>query len=185
MKRIFLGVTGASGATYAQRLAMQLIGRDDCEVLVAMTDTARRIADEELGIRIEADGQGLDAWLGGDAQWLDVRDVGAGPASGSYRLDAMAVIPCSMRTLGAIASGVTDNLIVRAADVCLKEHRPLVVVPRETPFNTIHLENMLRIDRAGGIILPACPAFYQNPKTLDDLVDSVVERVMTHLGVGG
>lgn len=104
-------------------------------------------------------------------------------ASGSYRTDAMTIVPCSMRTLGAVSHGLSDNLIHRAADVAIKERRPLVLVPRETPLSAIHLESMLRLSRLGAVLLPPVPAFYMRPETIDDIVQTVVSRVLDHLGI--
>jgi 4-hydroxy-3-polyprenylbenzoate decarboxylase len=124
--------------------------------------------------------------LGHPAAKIDVlpnKDVGAAIASGSYAVDAMLVIPCSMGTLGAIANGISDDLVARAADVMLKENRKLVLCVRDTPFNRVHLENMLRAQQAGAVIMPAVPAFYHHPKTIDDLVTQYVCRVLAQIGL--
>jgi 4-hydroxy-3-polyprenylbenzoate decarboxylase len=117
-----------------------------------------------------------------NVHFLNPRDFYTPPASGSYRHDGMVIIPCSMGTLGRIASGTSDDLTARAADVCLKERRKLIIVPRETPLNLIHLRNMVTITEAGATILPAMPSFYHNPQTINDLVDTVISRVMQNLG---
>ncbi|HPP75026.1 MAG TPA: UbiX family flavin prenyltransferase, partial [Armatimonadota bacterium] len=114
---------------------------------------------------------------------LDPVDVGAPPASGSHACDGMVIIPCSMGTAGRIAAGVSDDLVTRAADVCLKERRKLVLVVRETPFSLIHLENLTKLAQAGATIMPAAPAFYHNPQKVEDLVDYMVDRVLQHLGL--
>jgi 4-hydroxy-3-polyprenylbenzoate decarboxylase len=124
-------------------------------------------------------------YLGGDFSSITVqssKNYFTPPASGSYKHDGMVIIPCSMGTAGRIAGGISDDLTTRAADVCLKERRPLVLVPRETPFNLIHLRNLAAIVEAGGIVLPASPSFYSQPKTIDDLVDTIVARVAQSLG---
>ena len=152
--------------------AAQVVARQECDVtLSAQPREVARALGERYGAR---EGQ-LVAYARED--WY------APIASGSNPADAMAVCPCSMGTLGAIAGGLADNLIERAADVMLKERRPLVLVPRETPLSAIHLENMLKLARAGAVILPPAPGFYTRPQTVDDIVDFVVARVLDHLGV--
>lgn len=178
---VTLAMTGASGAPYAVRLLRAL---NDCAVPVRLiiSDTGWRLLDEELDI---ADEEGLRSATG---DWSHVvaysnRDRGATPASGSSPSRGMVICPCSMGTLASIAQGTTRSLIERAADVVLKERRPLVVVPRETPYSAIHLENMLRLTRAGAVVLPASPGFYHRPATLEDLLDFIVGRVLAHLGI--
>jgi len=176
---IVIGVTGASGAVYAQRLVRFLLATGR-EVHLAVSAAGRVVLKEELG----ADGR--DPWGDVNRHLLHVhseRDFGAPYCSGSFAFESMAIIPASMGTIGAIASGVCLNGIHRAADVTLKERRKLVVVPRETPLSSIHLENLLTLSRAGAIILPPSPAFYQQPRTLEDVVDFVVSRVLDALGV--
>ena len=177
---ITVGVTGASGAILAQK-ALQLLEADARvgRVHLVVTETGMRLFAEELGITA-----GDFALLPGATRKIKVlsnKDVGASIASGSYDVDAMVVIPCSMGTLGTIAAGVSDDLVSRAADVMLKEGRKLVLCVRDTPFNRIHLENMLRAQSAGAVIMPAVPAFYHHPKTIDDLVTQYVCRVMAQL----
>ena len=179
---ITVGVTGASGAVYAQKV-LQLLEADARvgRVHLVVTETGMRLFAEELGIT-----PGDFALLPGATRKIKVlsnKDVGASIASGSHDVDAMVVIPCSMGTLGAIAAGVSDDLVSRAADVMLKEGRKLVLCVRDTPFNRIHLENMLRAQSAGAVIMPAVPAFYHRPKTIDDLVTQYVCRVLAQMNL--
>jgi flavin prenyltransferase len=188
-RTITLAFTGASGMPYGLRLleclfaagarvqllystAAQVVAKQECALtLPTQPREAARLLSERYRAR---EGQ-LDVYARDD--WL------APMASGSNPGDAMAICPCTMGTLGAVAAGLADNLIERAADVMLKERRPLVLVPREMPLSAIHLENMLRLARAGAIILPPAPGFYTHPQSIDDLVDFVVARVLDHLGV--
>jgi 4-hydroxy-3-polyprenylbenzoate decarboxylase len=153
---------------------------------LVVTDTGARLLAHELGIAT-SDAKKLPSLLiGGRAEKTEVlpnKDVGASIASGSYPVDAMVVIPCSMGTLATIAAGMSDDLIARAADVCLKEGRRLVLCVRDTPFSRIHLENMLRAQQAGAVIMPAIPSFYHQPKTIDDLVAQYVYRVLAQMGL--
>src|SRR5262249_41585072 len=148
---------------------------------------ARRVMADELDISATADAEQLVAEIIGHPStktvFFHAGDIGAAIASGSYPVDAMAIIPCSASTLGVLASGSARNLLHRAADVCLKEGRRLVIVPRETPLSTIHLENLLRLRQAGAMIVPAMPAFYHRPVDIAALVDHFVYRVMDHLGL--
>lgn len=169
-KEIVVGITGASGACYARRL-LEILCRD-ATVHIIVSDVAARIATHE-GVSFE----------GFSATYHSNDKLFASIASGSHRYDGMVVIPCSAKTLAAIANGYTDNLITRTADVCLKEHRTCILVPREMPLSKIHLKNMLAAEEAGAIIMPASPGFYHKPKRIDDLVDMVVARVLDHLGV--
>ena len=169
-KEFVIGVTGASGVCYARRL-LEVLCRD-ARVHIIVSDVAQQIAVHE-GVSLE----------GFDATYHMINKIAAPIASGSNRFDGMVVIPCSAKTLAAIATGYADNLITRTADVCLKEHRTCILVTRETPLSKIHLRNMLAAEDAGATILPACPGFYHNPETIDDLVDMVVARVLDHLGV--
>jgi 4-hydroxy-3-polyprenylbenzoate decarboxylase len=184
-KRIIVGITGASGAIYAQAL-LRLLDRDArvARVHLVVTETGQRLINSELGI-VAQDPKRLPALLtGSDAakiEYLPNKDVGASIASGSHPVDAMVIIPCSVGTLGDIAAGLASDLLARAADVCLKESRRLVLCIRETPFNRIHLENMLRAQQAGAVIMPAVPAFYFAPRTIDDLVTQFVCRVLAQL----
>jgi len=155
-------------------------------VHLVVTEAGQRLFAEELGISSGDLKQLPSRILGHPVAKIDVlpnKDVGASIASGSYKVDAMVVIPCSMGTLGAIASGISDDLVARAADVMLKEGRKLILCVRDTPFNRVHLENMLRAQRAGAVIMPAVPAFYHQPKTVDDLVTQYVCRVLAQIGL--
>ena len=185
-----LAITGASGTIYAQRTLIHLAASGVVErinlIASASADTVARV---ELGFALgEASDGALNEWLGLPAESKILRrhrldNLAATPSSGSHPQDGMIIVPCSMGTLGAIASGAGTNLIHRAADVTLKEGRKLVVVPRETPYNAIHLENMLRLARAGASILPASPGFYHRPQTITALVDHLCFRILDQFGV--
>jgi 4-hydroxy-3-polyprenylbenzoate decarboxylase len=184
---ITVGVTGASAAVLAQK-ALTLLEDDSrvARVHLVVTETGQRLFAEELGLS-SGDLKQLPSRIAGRAtskiEILPNKDVGASIASGSYDVDAMLVIPCSMGTLAAVASGTSDDLIARAADVMLKEGRKLVLCIRDTPFNRIHLENMLRAQQAGAVIMPVIPAFYDQPKTIDDLVMQYTCRVLAQIGL--
>jgi 4-hydroxy-3-polyprenylbenzoate decarboxylase len=183
-RSVFLGVTGASGAVYGLRLAQALHGAG-CELQLCLSDSALLVARHELGIAEQGRERLTAAFLaraGVPARVHDVADLAAPPASGSAFPDAAVVCPCSMASAAHIALGTTANLIHRVGDVALKEHRPLVVVPRETPLSPIHLRRLLELAEAGAIVLPAMPAFYTLPATLDDAVDHVVGKVLGALG---
>ncbi len=181
---IVMAVTGASGAPYAVRLLETLVAaRQPVQLIVSdhglrllRTETDVETVDD-LRARVGADGWDRYVTL------FDDGDRGAAPASGSARNRGMVICPCSMGTISAISQGTSRSLVERAADVALKERRTLVLVPRETPYSTIHLENMLRLTRAGAVVLPASPGFYHRPTHIDELVDFVVARVLDHLGV--
>ena len=184
---ITVGVTGASGAVLAQKTLALL--EDDTRVArihLVVTEAGQRLLFEELSISAGDLKQLPVRLLGRAAKKIETqpnKDVGAAIASGSYAVDSMVVIPCSMGTLGAIAGGISDDLISRAADVMLKEGRKLVLCLRDTPLNRVHLENMLRAQQAGAVIMPAVPAFYHQPKTIDDLVTQYVCRVLAQIGL--
>jgi 4-hydroxy-3-polyprenylbenzoate decarboxylase len=184
---VTVGVTGASGAILAQKTLVLL--EEDARVAgvhLVVTEAGQRLLTEELGIPSGDLKQLPSRILGHPVAKIDVlpnKDVGASIASGSYAVDSMVVIPCSMGTLGAIANGISDDLVARAADVMLKEGRKLVLCVRDTPFNRVHLENMLRTQQAGAVIMPAVPAFYHQPKTIDDLVTQYVCRVLAQIGL--
>jgi len=173
--RIVQGISGASGAVYGVRL-LQELKRADVEVSLIITEHGRDVLRMETGISPEE--------LEKEADFSHSNsNLTAPPASGSHPFDAMVICPCSMSTLSKIAAGISDNLITRAAGVCLKEGRRFILVPRETPLSTIYLRNMLSLSEAGAVILPPSPAFYHHPKTLEELVNFVVGRVLDRLGV--
>jgi flavin prenyltransferase len=176
MKQIVLAITGASGAIYARRLAQELV-RSGAHLHLIISPHGRRVLADELGLRRFAPRAILDEETPHVTAY-SYRDIGALPASGSFRTDGMVVCPCSSNTLAAIAAGLADNLITRAAQVTLKESRRLVVVPREMPLSRIEIANMLRISEAGGIVCPASPGFYMLPRSIAELVDFVVGRVL-------
>ncbi len=182
---VTVGVTGASGAILAQK-ALVLLEEDArvARVHLVVTEAGQRLFAEELGLSAGDLKQLPSRILGHPAAKIEIlpnKDVGASIASGSYVVDSMIVIPCSMGTLGAIANGISDDLVARAADVMLKEGRKLVLCARDTPFNRVHLENMLRAQQAGAVIMPVVPAFYHHPKTIDDLVTQYVCRVLAQI----
>ena len=172
---IVVGFSGASGVQYGIRL-LQALSEKGCITHLVITDSARKIIEIETDFRPE-DVERLASHV------YAPRDFAAPIASGSHPIDAMVVIPCSMGTLSGIACGSSDTLITRSADVCLKEKRRLVLVPRETPLSLIQLRNMVAASEAGAVILPACPAFYSKPQSLAELVDVLVGRVLDLLGI--
>jgi len=184
---VTLGVTGASGALLAQK-ALQLLAEDSRvgKIHLVVTETGQRLFSEELGIA-SGDLKQLPARLLGKShskiEVLPNKDVGASIASGSHEVDSMLVVPCSMGCLSAIANGSCDDLVSRSADVALKEGRKLVLCIRDTPFSRIHLENMMRAQAAGAVVMPAVPSFYHQPKTIDDLVTQYVCRVLAQIGL--
>jgi 4-hydroxy-3-polyprenylbenzoate decarboxylase len=171
--RILVAITGASGTLYAQRLLDNLDPRQH-EIHVVMSNYAHAVVAEELpgGLRLPA-----------GAVTHNLRSMNAPFASGSNAADAMVVLPCSMGTLGRIAHGSSDDLLLRAADVTLKERKKLILVPRETPLNLVHVKNFELLILAGATILPANPSFYTSPQTIEQVVDTVVARVLDHLGI--
>ena len=189
-KTVCLALTGASGMPYGLRLLDCLLAAD-CQVQLLYSQASQVVARQEMDFDLpsrpsEAKAALLARFPHANPDKLAVygREEGFAPvASGSNPPDAMIVCPCSMGTLAAIAQGLADNLIERAADVALKEGRKLVLVPRETPFSAIHLENMLRLSRAGAVILPPSPGFYHHPQSVQDIVDFVVARVLDQIGV--
>jgi flavin prenyltransferase len=189
-KIVIVGVTGASGAVLAQT-ALRMLADDPrvARVHLVVTETGMRLLEHELQITgplPELPERILDSTGAKSHRKIELlpnADVGASIASGSYPVDAMCVIPCSMGTLAAIAGGSSNDLVSRAADVTLKEGRRLVLCVRDTPFNRIHLENMMRAQQAGAVIMPAIPSFYHQPKTIEDLVTQYVCRVLVQLGL--
>lgn len=175
--RVVVGLTGATGAVYGVRL-LERLRQLGCESHLVATPAGLLNVHHELGL----DRKSLEA-LAHIA--YSPGDVGAAIASGSFATDAMVVAPCSMKTLAAVAHGLSDNLLTRAADVTLKERRRLVLMVRETPFNLAHLRNMTAVSEMGGVVFPPLPAFYHRPSTIDDMVNDGVERVLALLGLQG
>ena len=174
-KKILVGVTGASGSLYALRL-LEALQAYNLEVHLVISESGKLVVNHEI-----PDGITKLTKLAHHVYQID--DIAAAVASGSYGIDSMVILPCSMGTLGAIANGLSHNLLTRAADVILKEQRKLVLVPRETPFSTIHLENLLTLSRMGAVILPAAPGFYHHPQTITDLLNFIVGRILDHLKI--
>lgn len=186
-KTVVTAICGASGAVYGLRLLSALLSGPH-HVYLIVSSAGKKVMTHECAYS----GESMDEFLlsrnvvfhpEAKLSVLDEHDFFTPPASGSFRHHGMAIAPCTMGTLGAIASGLASNLIQRAADVCLKEKRPLILVPRDMPFNIIHLENMLTLARAGATIIPPNPSFYNSPKSIDHLVDTVVARILDHLGI--
>ncbi|MBP9665205.1 MAG: UbiX family flavin prenyltransferase [Pyrinomonadaceae bacterium] len=187
---ITFAITGASGSIYAHRTLQLLAASGAVETInLILSSTAATVARVEMGVNLQdADTARINEWLGIGRDSKLIRlwrldNLAAKPSSGSNKQAGMLIVPCSMATLGAIASGAGTNLIHRAADVCLKEGRKLLVVPRETPYNAIHLENMLRLSRAGARILPASPGFYHRPQTIDELVEHLCFRILDQFDI--
>jgi 4-hydroxy-3-polyprenylbenzoate decarboxylase len=173
--RVIVGITGASGSIYGVRL-IEVLKEKNCEVHAVVTKSGLQVMEYECGISKVDFAKKVD-------ELHEVDNIGASIASGSFKNDAMVIVPCSMKTLGSIAHGIADNLLTRAADVTLKESRPLIIVPRETPVNAIHLENMLKLSRLGVRIIPACPGFYHRPQTLADIIDMLVGKICDSMGI--
>jgi len=185
-----VAITGASGAIYAHRTLVHLAASGVIErINLIVSDSAKTVSMVETGFDWRsADDSKINEWIGLPAESKMVRlhrleNMAAKPSSGSHPQAGMIIVPCSMGTLGAIASGGGTNLIHRAADVTLKEGRKLVIVPRETPYNAIHLENLLKLSRAGACILPASPGFYHRPQTIEGLVDHLCFRILDQFGI--
>jgi 4-hydroxy-3-polyprenylbenzoate decarboxylase len=175
-RKIAVALTGASGAAYFLRLIERIRSLRQIETHLIASASGRRVLLEETGLR----------WQDIDTEGFvvhDNKDNGAQPASGSFRLDALAIVPCSMHTLASIAAGLAQSLIHRTAAVQLKESRRLILVPREAPLSLLNLRAMTALAEAGALVLPACPGFYHRPQTIDDLLDSVVDRVLDHLQI--
>ncbi len=186
-QRIIVAITGASGAIYGAVLMAELLQRP-IEVHLIISDYGRKVMAHELGISgpvlpfLQSEFGVVPHGLSVLNQY-SADNLFAPPASGSFRHAGMVIAPCSMKTLAAIASGFADNLVTRSADVCLKEKRPLILLPRETPLSPIHLENMLKVARAGAVLHPPVPAFYHRPESIRDIVNATVGRVLDHLGI--
>src|SRR5581483_9444108 len=184
-RRLVVAITGASGAPYAVRFLQEAV-RHYGEIFVAISDQALQVLSLETGRAVHARSLSAETLLGFPTpvlKFVDKRDYFSPPASGSFRHDGMVIVPCSMGTAARIANGISDDLVTRAADVCLKEGRKLILVPRETPWNLIHLRNLTRLAEAGATILPAAPGFYHRPRSIEDLIDHVVGRILQQLGI--
>jgi len=173
--RIFVGITGASGVIYGVKL-LDMLGKTDVEVHLSISKSARRIIRHELNVN-EAEVAKMANY------YWDEEDLFAPPASGSFKLDSVAIVPCSTKTLAAIANGVVTNLITRVAEVALKERRRLVLVIRETPLSLIHIKNMASVAKAGAVVMPASPGFYLRPKSIEELVENFVGRILDLMGI--
>ena len=181
MKRLIVAITGASGVVYGIRLLKILVQQTEYKIHLTISGAGARALWEELQISVDLDNFSLEPLLGFASDLVVYHresDIAAPIASGSFRTQGMIIAPCSMGTMGSIAAGISRNLIHRAADVCIKEQRKLVLVPRDTPLSSIHLENMLKLSRIGACILPAMPGFYHFPKTVDDQINFVVTKLL-------
>ena len=186
-KRIIVGITGASGTIYAQRF-IQILLTLPMEIHLIVSEMGWKILKHETKVQYDDFSELIKVLSNGREVQADVitddnRDLFASVASGSFPAHCMVVIPCSMKTLSSVATGYTNNLIQRAADVTLKEKRPLILVTRETPLNLIHLKNMVAAAEAGATIMPASPGFYNHPQSIDDLVDFTAVRILDHLNI--
>jgi 4-hydroxy-3-polyprenylbenzoate decarboxylase len=182
--KIAFGITGASGVIYARSLLRRLLDAG-WNISLCVTRPARLVIREELGLDFCPENPDWQGFLGrspGKLITMHAEDeLGSPPATGSASFDAYVICPCTVGTLGRIASGYSESLITRMADVALKERRRLILVPRETPYSAVHLRNMLSLTEAGAIVLPASPGFYLGPKSIDELVDFIVDRILLHL----
>jgi len=172
--KLIVAVTGASGVIYGKRL-LEILSENHVEIFLIVSESAKIVAKHEL--------EDVKAFDGLAEHIYGERDFSAPITSGSFRVDGMVIVPATMKTIGAIASGYCENLVTRSADVQLKERRPLIIVPRETPLNAIHLENMAKLSRLGVTILPAMPGFYGKPKTVAEMVDFIVGRILDQLQI--
>ncbi|MFB6284907.1 MAG: UbiX family flavin prenyltransferase [Halobacteria archaeon] len=176
MKRLVVGITGASGIQYGVSILDQLRETDDVETHLIITNGARRVIEAETELTYD------DVCEKADVRHNN-KDIAASVASGSYDFDGMVICPCSMKTLGYVANGIAEGLVPRVADVCLKENRDLLIVPRESPMALTHLENMVRVKEAGAIVAPASPGFYTQPETIEELVDRYAAKLLTQFGI--
>ena len=184
-RRLVVAITGASGSIYAVRFLEQA-ARHFETIYVIASEQACQVASTELDRPVDLCSLSAESLLGkqhDNIRILDRKDYFSPPASGSFRHDGMVIVPCSMGTAGRIANGISDDLVTRAADVCLKEQRKLILVVRDTPWNLIHLRNLTQLAEAGATIMPASPAFYYKPETIEELVDTVVARILQQLGI--
>lgn len=193
MGKYIIGITGASGSIYADHLIRKLLGNGH-QIILTITEAGKKVLQQEIDLDISSlqSEEEIENCLKNfflienhnqSLKYYDIGRIGASIASGSFRTDGMIVIPCSMGTVSSIAYGTSKNLLERAADVTLKERKPLIVVPREAPFNAIHLQNLLLLAQNNVQIIPAAPSFYHKPGTIDELVDFFVGRIMDQLGI--
>lgn len=181
MKKIVVGITGASGSIYAKRL-IEVLVKEGIQINVVATEKGSQVFEYELGIN-------LNSWIGtlsqnySNVKMEDNNNLFSGVASGSNKYDAVIILPCSMGTLAEISHGLSKNLLCRAADVALKEGRKLIIVPRETPLNTIHLENMCKLSKMGVGIIPAMPGFYHHPSSINEIVDFLIGKILDYLNI--
>lgn len=182
MGKYIVGISGTSGSIIGFRLIAELL-KSDHEVYLVTTDLGKKVMARELSQDFEALIARLDVIETGILHIEAIDNFFSLISSGSFHVDGMVVAPCSMGTLAAIAAGTSENLLTRAADVCLKEHRTLILVPRETPLNAIHLENMLKLSRIGVVMIPPIPSFANNPETMGDLINQIVSRCLSALAV--
>jgi len=186
-KKIIVAICGASGVIYGIRLLKALLERP-VQVKLIISNAGEEVLKHETNyngtvFKSFLKTEGIELHPEAKLERYQPNDLFAPPASGSFRHSGMVIAPCSMKTLGTISSGIADDLIQRAADVCLKEKRPLILIPRETPLNLIHLKNMCRAAQAGATIMPPSPSFYFQPKTINELVDTVIARILDHIGI--
>jgi len=181
MKAYLIGITGASGSIYAVRLVEELLKRD-IKIFLTATSNGKAVMKHETGLEFNEWSNGLKKQYA-NLIIEEIDNLFSPAASGSYKMDGTIIIPCSMGTLGEISCGITKNLLTRAADVALKEKRELIIVPRETPLNAIHLENMLKLSKMGVSLIPAMPGFYHKPETLSDVINFVVGKILDYLKI--
>ena len=181
MKKIVVGITGASGSVYGKRL-IEVLAEKGFKLSVIATDKGKQVFNYELSLEIDSFVKVLNEKYK-NIKLEDNNNLFAGVASGSHGFDAVIIVPCSMGTLAEISYGLSRNLLSRAADVALKENKKLILVPRETPLNTIHLENMYRLSKVGATIIPAMPGFYNHPESIDDLVNFQVGKILNYLNI--
>lgn len=191
MENIIVAITGASGVVYAQRL-LKVLNEQPFNVHLIVSEAATKVIEQELGLRLSEDSFDVGRFLHVERNqgietsrisYHRISDIGSPIASGEFPVRAMVIVPCSMNTLSTIANGIASNLIERAASVTMKEGRKLVLVPRESPLTAIHIENMLKLARTGACILPAMPGFYHKPKTIDDIINFVVAKILGFLQI--
>lgn len=181
LARYIVGITGASGSIYGAKLVEELLKKNN-EVFLVITDNGEKVLEFELEIDFKKWIDNLNEAYG-KLHLCNINDMFSSIASGSFKTDGMVIVPCSMGSLSKISNGITDNLLIRAADVMIKEKRKLILVPRETPLSSLHLKNMIVLSDLNVTILPPMPAFYNKPKTIDEMVNNTVGRILTSLNV--